>query len=181
MKPIVETERLILRPLTLDDAETAFCGWTGDAEHMKYVSWLPHKTIEETVEWIKEVAWEQNADGSIAKSDNYIWGFQLKETGELIGSGGLIWENEWGLYQVGYNINKKHCALGYTTEAMWAIFKFVFSNFGIKRLMGRCAKENTNSARVLEKLGFIYHHDSMTPHIDGLRVFDSKEYILDLE
>ena len=47
--------------------------------------------------------------------------------------------------------------------------------------MGGYAKENIASARVLEKLGFVYHHDSLTPHIDGVRVFDSKEYMLNLE
>jgi ribosomal-protein-alanine N-acetyltransferase len=178
---IVETERLILRPLTLDDAETAFCGWTGDTEAMKYVSWLPHNTIGETVEWLKEVALKVNEDGNITKNDNYIWGFELKETGKLIGSGGLIWENDWGLFQVGYNINKDYWALGYTTEAMSAIIQFASAHLGIKRLMGGYAKDNTGSQRVLEKLGFVYHHDSMTPHVDGVRVFDSKEYMLDIK
>lgn len=181
MIPILKTERLLLRPLTLDDAETAFSGWTGDADAMKYVSWLPHKTIEDTVGWIKEVAWKFNKDGSIAKSDNYIWGFELKKTGGLIGSGGLIWENEWNLFQVGYNINKNHWGLGYTTEAMRAIIQFASAHLGIKRLMGGHAKDNTGSAKVLQKLGFVYHHDSLTPHIDGVRVFDSKEYVLDLD
>jgi hypothetical protein len=30
---------------------------------------------------------------------------------------------------------------------------------------------------VLEKLGFVYDHDSLTPHVDGIRFFDSKEYV----
>jgi ribosomal-protein-alanine N-acetyltransferase len=45
-----------------------------------------------------------------------------------------------------------------------------------EKVMGGHAKENVASGRVLEKLGFIYHHDSMTPHVDGKRVFDSREY-----
>ncbi len=56
---ILETNRLILRPLTLADAETAFCGWTGDAEATKYVSWLPHHSIHDTIKWLKEISWEQ--------------------------------------------------------------------------------------------------------------------------
>ena len=36
---ILETERLILRPLTPADAETAYYGWTGDPEANEYVSW----------------------------------------------------------------------------------------------------------------------------------------------
>jgi hypothetical protein len=33
---------------------------------------------------------------------------------------------------------------------------------------------------VLNKLGFVYHGDSVQPHIDGIRFFDSKDYLLDL-
>ncbi len=177
MDPIIETER----PLTTGDAGAAFLGWTGDAEAMKYVSWLPHKTAAETAEWLKEVAWKFDPDGGIAENDNYIWGFVLKEAGKLIGSGGLIWENEWNIFQVGYNIGKDYWAKGLTTEAMRAIIKFASARLGLKRLMGGHAKDNTGSQRVLEKLGFVYHHDSMTPHIDGTRIFDSREYMLDLE
>ena len=65
--PVIETERLLLRPLTLNDAEAAFYGWTGDAEAMKYVSWLPHVSIQETIKWLKEIEWKVNSDGSIAK------------------------------------------------------------------------------------------------------------------
>lgn len=176
----IETERLLLRPLTKDDAKAAFYGWTGDAEAMKYVSWLPHASIEETVAWLDEIAWKFNNDGSAAESDNYIWGFVLKDTGKLIGSGGLILEDEWQLFQVGYNINKAYWGCGYTMEAMRAIVKFASVQLGLKRLMGGHAKDNTRSARVLEKLGFVYHRDSLTPHIDGKRIFDSREYMLDL-
>jgi len=80
---IIETERLILRPLTLADADTAFNGWTGDLEVAKYVSWLPHHSISDTIEWLKEIEWKQNEVGDIVPNDNYIWGFVLKETGVL--------------------------------------------------------------------------------------------------
>ena len=180
MTNIIETERLILRPLTLADAETAYDGWTGDPEVAKLVSWLPHHSLDDAIEWLKEIEWKQNSDESIAPNDNYIWGFVLKETGELFGSGGLIWEDDWQLFQVGYNIMKKHWNRGYTTEAMRAILKFAANNLGIKRVAGGHAKDNIASAKVIEKLGFVYDRDSMTPHVDGIRVFDSREYFLNL-
>ena len=173
---ILETNRLILRPLTLDDAETAFCGWTGDAEANEYVSWLPHHSIDDTIEWLKEIEWRK--DG--ARQSNYIWGFVLKETGELFGSGGLIWEESYQLYQVGYNIMKSHWNNGYTTEAMKAVLDFAAMKLGIKRVAGGHAKENLASAKVIEKLGFVYDRDDITPHVDGIRLFDSREYYLDL-
>jgi ribosomal-protein-alanine N-acetyltransferase len=178
---IIKTDRLILRPLTFADAETAFYGWTGDAEVAKHVSWLPHHSIDDTINWLKEIEWKLDAKGNIASSDNYIWGFVLKETGELFGSGGLIWEDSWQLFQVGYNIKKSHWSKGYTTEAMRAILHYAAKSLGIKRVAGGHAKENIASAKVIEKLGFVYDRDDITPHVDGVRCFDSREYYLDLE
>ena len=176
---IIETERLILRPLTLDDADTAFYGWTGDAEVAEYVSWLPHHSIDDAIEWLKEIEWKTDDTDGILQN-YYIWGFVLKETGELFGSGGLIWEEAWQLFQVGYNIMKMHWNRGYTTEAMRAILSFASANLGIKKIAGGHAKEDLASARVIEKLGFVYDRDDITPHIDGVRFFDSREYLLDL-
>jgi len=181
MDVTIETDRLILRPLVLADAETAFHGWTGDAEVAEYVSWLPHRSIDETKKWLKEIEWKQDAEGNIIPRENYIWGFVLKGTGELFGSGGLIWENDLKLYQVGYNIKRTHWKNGYTTEAMKAILNFAVKNLNIRRVAGGHAKENHASARVIEKLGFVYDRDDMTDHIDGERHFDSREYYLDLE
>jgi ribosomal-protein-alanine N-acetyltransferase len=71
----LQTSRLILRPLNLADAEAAFSGWTGDADVAKYVSWLPHHSMEETIEWLKEISWNQYDDGAFVQNNNYIWGF----------------------------------------------------------------------------------------------------------
>lgn len=181
MTNIIETERLILRPLTLADATIAYHGWTGVQEVAKYVSWLPHHSIDDTLEWLKEIEWRYDKVSNILENDNYIWGFVLKETNELFGSGGLIWEEEWQLFQVGYNIMKTHWNYGYTTEAMRAILNFAAANLGISKVAGGHAKENLASAKVLEKLGFVYDRDDITPHVDGIRFFDSREYLLELD
>ena len=47
-------------------------------------------------------------------------------------------------------------------------------------MSGGHAKENIASARVIEKLGFVYDRDAITPHVDGIRFFDGREYFLDL-
>ena len=177
---VIKTERLILRPLTLADADIAYHGWTSDAEANKYVSWLPHHSIDEAVEWIKEIEWKYDDAGNVIPNDCYIWGFVLKDTGELFGSGGLIWEEDWQLFQVGYNIMKTHWNHGYTTEAMRAILRFAAEALGIKRVSGGHAKENLASAKVIEKLGFVYDRDDITPHVDGTRFFESREYLLEL-
>ena len=181
MKPnIIETERLILRPLTLADADIAYHGWTGDLEVAKYVSWLPHHSIGDTIKWLEEIEWKLNEAGNIIPMDNYIWGFVLKKTNVLFGSGGLIWEEDMQLFQIGYNIMKAYWNQGYTTEAMKSILDFASTVLGVKRVSGGHAKENLASAKVIEKLGFVYDRDDITPHVDGVKFFDSREYFLDL-
>jgi ribosomal-protein-alanine N-acetyltransferase len=177
---IIETERLVLRPLTLEDAETVYYGWTGDAEVSAYVNWLPHHSLDEAIEWIKKVEWKRDENGNIEPNDNYIWGFAPKDTGELLGSGGLVWRNERQAYQMNYNIMKKHWGHGYTTEAMRAILRFAAENLGVTQVVGGHAKENPASGRVLEKLGFVYQKDGIMKHVDGKRSFESKDYLLDL-
>ena len=78
MTSIIETERLILRPLTIAEAETAFHGWTGDPVVAEYVSWLPHHSIGDAIEWLTEIEWKYDSEGNFLPSDNYIWGFVLR-------------------------------------------------------------------------------------------------------
>ena len=55
----VETERLILRKITINDAEDMFNNWASDSEVTKYLTWKPHKTIEDTKEviefWLNDI------------------------------------------------------------------------------------------------------------------------------
>ena len=78
--PILESKRIILRPLTIDDAENIYRSWTSDPEVAKFMMWDTHKSIDDTIEWLKiEVE-------NVHKEGLYNWGFVLKETGDLFGS-----------------------------------------------------------------------------------------------
>ena len=50
MSNIIIKKRLILRPLTCADVETAYYGWTGDPKVAEYVSWLPRHSIDKAIE-----------------------------------------------------------------------------------------------------------------------------------
>lgn len=173
--PTLQTERLYLRPLVPEDADEAFANWTHDAEVAKYMRWSVHQNVEETREWLIGEQ-EGSQTGNI-----YDWGFVLKETGELIGSGGLSYSEEQGMFELGYNIMKKYWNQGYTTEAAKRIVDFAVSELGEKKLHCCHAKDNPASGRVMEKAGFTYVRDSSYASFDGKRQFACKEYILDLE
>ena len=80
----LETERLILRPLTVNDAEEAFKNWTSDDEVSKYVRWSTHKNVEETKEYILLEEKRRKTE------DCFNWGIVIKDSNELIGAIGAF-------------------------------------------------------------------------------------------
>lgn len=171
--PITETERLILRPLKISDAEHIFNAWTSDPRVTKFMIYSTHKSADDTREWLKSVV--ENAQKNFA----YDLGFQLKETGKLIGSGGAYRKSEDGRWSIGYNIAYDYWHKGYAAEAMRSIIDYL-SGIGIKHFLAEHAADNPNSGKVMEKLGMKFDHDGSYTCRDG-RVFESKYYILDLE
>lgn len=173
--PILESKRIILRPLSLNDAEDIYKSWTSDSEVAKFMIWDVHKSIDDTIEWLKiEV---QN----IGKEHHYIWGFVLKETGELFGSGGINYKNELDCYELGYNIMKKYWRQGLTTEAGKVILDFAIKTLGEKRFFCRHAVDNIGSKKVMTKLGFEYYADSSYTSFSGKKHFSSKDYYLNIK
>ena len=151
--PVLETERLLLRPFRKEDAEAVFVCWESDPDVAKYMFWTSHNDIEKTKEWI---AFEI---GQIEKEDWYRFAIELKETGELIGTALIYYEEEVACWEVGYNLGKKYWGKGYTTEAMRKVMDFAVELLGITEIVGRYAKENPASGNVMKKLGFEYEKD----------------------
>ncbi|MBO5082828.1 MAG: GNAT family N-acetyltransferase [Lachnospiraceae bacterium] len=151
--PILETERLILRPFRKSDATAVFECWESDPEVAKYMFWKSHNDINRTKEWL---AFEI---GQIEKNDWYRFALVLKETNELIGTALIYYEEEVECWEVGYNLGRNYWGKGYTTEAMKSIIEFAKAKLGIMELVGRYAKENPASGNVMKKLGFRYEKD----------------------
>ena len=151
--PTLETDRLLLRPFTYEDAEDVFTCWESDPDVAKYMFWTSHNDIEKTKEWI---AFET---GQIEKDDWYRFALVLKETNVLIGTGLIYFEEEVDSWEIGYNLGKKYWGKGYTTEAMKQIISFAQEELGITEIVGRYAKENPESGKVMEKLGFQFEKE----------------------
>ena len=86
----LETERLILRRFTLEDAEKMYENWAGDPEVTKFLTWPTHESAEISRQILKE--W-------VAAYDNpeiYQWCIEEKESGEPVGSIAVVSRNEKG-------------------------------------------------------------------------------------
>lgn len=172
--PILETERLILRPLALTDAEEIFKNWSSDPEVAKFMFWSTHSDVEVTKKWLADVETKINSDIC------YDWGFVRKSDNKLIGSGGIYYKENLDAFEIGYNIMKNCWHQGYTTEAATAMRDFAINSLGSKRIFGRHAKDNPYSGKVMEKLGLHYIGDAEAESMDGTKHFEHKEYILEL-
>lgn len=170
--PKLETERLILRLLTSDDAGTAYRNWTGDPDVAKFMRWAVHKDAEETRQWLA-------SDELLVESDRvYNWGFVLKSTGELIGSGGLVFMEDRHMFELGYCIMKKYWNLGLATEAAKAIIDFGKQELKENAFYCCHAKDNPASGKVMRKIGFKYQNDGVYYSWDREKKFESMEYLL---
>jgi ribosomal-protein-alanine N-acetyltransferase len=142
------TTRLMLRPLQLADAESMFLGWATDPEVVKYLSWKPHLSVDETKRIISY--WMSN----YPDPKFYIWGIQLKN-GPLIGTISIHSIHEGFLRgEIGYALAKRYWNQGYVTEALQAVVDFSFGIVGFNRLEAHHSIYNPASGAVLIKAGF---------------------------
>ena len=165
-KPIIETERLILRPLTPDDYLDAF-EWCGDPVVNKFMLYPLYTKAEDVREWLVSI--DHN------NPDAYDYGFVEKESGKLVGSGGLYYHDDIDVWAVGYNLRYDRWGRGYVTEAERAIIEYINSIRPIREIQGEFAVDNVGSGRVMEKLGLSYLRDGEYTKWDGSATF--KAYI----
>ena len=168
----LETDRLILRQLNENDAQKAFDNWTSDDDVTRYVRWNTHKSVDETVEYIKM------EHKRCEEKDNYEWGIVLKENNELIGAMGAF-PGDDDRIEIGYNISKKYWNNGYMTEALKKVMEYLINDVGIKRFICSHAVLNPASGRVMQKAGFKYVKNTVCEKFDGSQKFDTKVYYLD--
>lgn len=145
--PLLETPRLRLRKLTLDDAPDAFL-YNSDPEVVRYLLWAEHKTLAESRADIERVM------KGYDKGTDLRWGIELKSTGRLIGGCKLTCVLEHRRAEVGYVLARAHWGQGYAPEAVRAILQHGFTEIGLNRIEGLTFSEHAVSGRVLEKCGF---------------------------
>ena len=152
MKKILETERLFLREMTMDDFDALYAVLS-DAEIMQH---YPYSFDEERVRsWI-----ERNMDRY--KNDGFgLWAVCLKDTGEMIGDCGLTLQNIDGtmLPEIGYHIRKDQQRKGYAKEAAAAVRDWAFQNTEYPALYSYCKYTNVGSFKTAESIGMHFEKE----------------------
>jgi [ribosomal protein S5]-alanine N-acetyltransferase len=146
---ILRTERLHLRPLTVQDAPALFAA-RGDPEAMRWWDWPAQKTVADIETLIAE------HDALIQDGSVLWWAVALSPDGPAIGECDLSEiDRHHRRAEPGFMLARAYWGRGYATEAMRAVIGYGFGVLGLERLIARIHSSNDASRRVLEKLGFV--------------------------
>jgi RimJ/RimL family protein N-acetyltransferase len=150
MKTLIETERLLLREIILDDKEALF-RLHSDPEVQKY-------TGEPVVESLEEI--EKAIEGRIKHYKQYgfgRWATFLKKNMQFVGWAGLLYLPEFDEIDLGYRFLPQYWGSGIATEVSHAILKYGFETLNLERIIAIAMKEHKASIRVMEKIGMEFY------------------------
>lgn len=167
--PILETERLILRPLTVADAADEF-EWLSDPRVTRFMPYNTYTRIEDVEAWLRSVE---------AEEEEYHFGFVRKSDGKLIGAGSIGPNATGKAWDFGYNIRYDCWNQGYATEATRAMIRFARDEKGATAFGASHAVDNPASGRVMEKCGLRFVGFDQYSSFDGLRTYRAKRYLAD--
>jgi len=146
----LKTERLLLRPFTLDDADDVF-EYAVDPQVGPSAGWPVHKDVWETQGIIQSV---------FIDTEDEVFALQLRDSGKVIGSIGLQ-QMTWsgapaGTWEIGYCLNPACWGRGYMPEAAQELLRHGFEHNGLKEIWSGHYDFNHKSKRVIEKCGWRY-------------------------
>ena len=155
----IETERLLLRRFKIDDAQKMFDNWANDKEVTKYMTWNPHKDVNET-KFIINMWLDEYKKGNI-----YRFAITLKNSQEIIGSIDVV-EMIDNNPVIGYCLSRKYWNNGYMTEACKAMINLLFAE-GYTTIRIEADERNIGSNRVIEKCGFKFVRKEYREHMSS--------------
>jgi ribosomal-protein-alanine N-acetyltransferase len=147
--PVLETERFLLRAVTLDDVATMF-RIMSDPQVTRYFGMLPMATPAEAQERVQMI------QTAFQEQTGVRWAIADRANGQLIGTCGF-----WRLIkphdraEIGYELAQAWWGQGVMTEALAAMLQFGFTRMGLHSVEAQIHPANSGSRRVLEKLGFV--------------------------
>lgn len=168
----IETERLILRKFTIDDANDLFKNYASRDEVSEFMPWHSHKNIEETKEYLSSCVLPK-----YEQEDSYKWAIVLKKTNEVVGAIDVVsQDNEQKRAELGWVLSNDYWGLGLMPEAGREVLKLLFK-VGFCRIQAIHDVNNPKSGRVMQKIGMT-HEGTMKKYRPSR---DDENRFLDME
>ena len=162
----IYTERLLLRPLKIADAEDVF-EWVRDERVSRYMVYTTYTNIEQVRKWL---AFVEN------DTSTYNFGFERILDGKLIGSGDIGFNSSKGSWGFGYNFRYDCWGMGYATEAVKAMINYARTNFGARKFASQHCEPNIASGNIMRKCGLHFVGYEKFEKLDGSVQMRSMEY-----
>lgn len=146
--PEIETERLLLRQLQVEDGPLLHQYWS-DVDVLKYMTLDAFQSIGETIEMI-------NLLRSLVENEQGIrWAIVNKDDHAVLGTCGFHnVKSEHRRAEMGYELGKEYWGQGIMREALAAIIGYGFTDKQYNRIEVFINKGNDKSVRIAEKMGF---------------------------
>ena len=145
--PILQTPRLILRPMTMRDAQDIY-DYSCDKEVARHVLWDAHRSVADSRAYLRFII-RQYREGMPSS-----YGMVLKETNRVIGTIGFMWMNQDNsTVEVGYSLARAYWNQGLMTEALSALIDMAFTKLNLHRIEAQHETSNPASGHVMAKCG----------------------------
>ncbi len=158
---MIETERLLLREFTTDDAPFVL-ELVNDSAWIKFIGDRGVRTLEDARNYVIERLQKSYRDFGFG-----MWLVQRKADGEPIGMCGLLKREYLDDLDIGFGFLPAFRGHGYAFEAASAVIKYGKTEFGLKRLVGFVLVGNQRSVALLKKLGMQYERNFKIPDDDA--------------
>lgn len=163
---ILETDRLILRRLTLEDAEFVL-GLLNEPSWLHFIGDKGVRTLEDARAYILK--------GPVEMYSRLGFGLylvELKEEGLSIGMCGLLKRDSLNDVDIGFAFLPAYWGKGYAYEAAAAVMEYSGAVLGLSRVVAITSPDNNRSAKLLEKLGLRFEEMvKLAPEADEVRLF----------
>jgi RimJ/RimL family protein N-acetyltransferase len=154
---VLETERLVLRQLTTDDADFIL-ELMNEPSFIRFVADRGLRTTADAAQFLRERI--------LSSYEQFGFGFYrvaLKESGEPIGICGLVKRETLEHADVGFSVLQRFCGKGFAYEAAAAVMHYGRTVLGLAQIIAVTAPDNQISMRLLEKLGLKYQRKIHLP------------------
>lgn len=146
--PVLETERLILRQLTPNDAPDLF-EYFSQEEVMEYYDLEAFQTLDDAQRII------QHFNGEFERGKGFRWALELKSEKKVIGTCGYHnWHREHFRAEIGYELNPLFWRQSYMKEAILPILTFGFESMRLHRVDAFIDPNNISSEKLLTSINF---------------------------
>ena len=148
--PTLKTERLILRPMRMSDAEDLYA-YAQDPQVSRHVLWDTHTSLADSRQFLRA------ARRQYRRGQPSSFAITLRDSGRMIGTVGFMWINlDHHSAEVGYSLSRDYWNQGIMTEALRAVIAFGFDTLRLNRIEAQHEIDNPASGRVMAHVGMQY-------------------------